>query len=349
MRINRYTLLLLLFCTAVPLRAAATPAPPSPAPPLTLSFVGDLMLGTRAGARGPGAALAEVRTLLRADDLTVGNFECAATGGGVAAQKQYVFRTDPKRLHELKSSGVEAITLANNHSLDYGPAALLETLRAARGAGLVVAGAGATGAEAMSAQRIATRRGTVVLLAASRVLPHHTWAAGKARPGVAGAYQPEWLVTAVRRARAGATLVVVYLHWGTERAPYPDPWQRALGRRLIDAGADLVIGAHPHVLQGLEWHKGKLIAYSLGNFISSSRARGSGILQVTLTGQTLSAALLPCWIGAGRTKPLPTGMQRRAILRELERRSYGVRVTTAGGIEPREGAGSEGTGGRPAD
>src|SRR5690606_9424735 len=116
----------------------------------------------------------------------------------------------------------------------------------------------------------------------SHVVPEVGWKAAEDRPGVADAYDIRHALAGVAEAKQMADLVIVMIHWGIERAPEPEPYQVSKAHALIDAGADLVIGSHPHVLQGLESYKGKWIAYSLGNFIftvsGSAETRQSAML-----------------------------------------------------------------------
>jgi poly-gamma-glutamate capsule biosynthesis protein CapA/YwtB (metallophosphatase superfamily) len=334
-----FTLLILTvvgYCVGTASRWVAHAEPPT-SPTLTLSLVGDLMLADRVGAvakaKGTGYLLAAVSPLLTTDDLTIGNLECAVATGGTPAEKQYTFRADPAVLPGLRAGGIDAVSVANNHTLDYGRTALLETLSHLKAATLPAAGAGANTAAAGRPILLTAAGKTVALVAASRVLPAG-WHAGAGTPGIAGAYNPAGLLRAIKGARSTATLVVVYLHWGIERALMPAPNQRTLARQCIDAGADLVVGAHPHVLQGFEYYRGKLIAYSLGNFVFSNHGKATAILQATLTDGALTARVLPCTILGYRPTPVREATARAAILRDLAQRSFGVRIAADGTLTP---------------
>ena len=324
--------LLVLLTAASPLWA---PAPPAP----TITFVGDLMVAGKVGRlarqQGSDCLLARVAPLLRADALTVGNLECAVAASGRRQDKRYTFRARPDLLPGLRRSGLEAVSLANNHTLDYGTAGLLATLRHLQEAGLGAVGAGANQAQAFRPLLVNAGGRRLALLAASRVLPTTRWRAGPRRPGLAQAYEPALLLAAIKAARPQADLVAVYLHWGQEGALSPTAGQRRLARQCIGAGADLVVGCHPHVLQGFEYYRGKLVAYSLGNFLFSSTDRTSVLLQCTLQDGRLQARLVPCLLRGFRPRPLVEEAARRHLLAALEQRSFGVRISPDGGISPR--------------
>lgn len=322
---------------AVGLLALLAAALPGAARPLTITFVGDVMpagkVGVEAKRVGMGLLLAGVSPLLTADDLTIANLECPVARRGAKQEKRYTFRADPAVLPGLRAAGLDAVTLANNHSLDYGPAALLDTFLHLQAAQLPFAGAGPNAGRATTPLLLEVAGRRIALVAASRVIPSTTWRAGSKRPGLATAYDGKALVQRVRQAGRQADLVIVYLHWGVERAVSPQQWQRALARQLVEAGADLVVGSHPHVLQGFEFHRGKLIAYSLGNFLFRYRDT-TALLQVTWAGDRVTAAVTPCVVERWRPSPT-TGRARAAALRALAARSFGVRVGESGEIAPR--------------
>jgi len=316
------------------------PRPVTPKPrPITITFVGDIMLASQVGGlaatRGAASLFSGVTSTLQADDLTIGNLECAVATCGSPANKKYTFRASPNVLPGLRKGGIDAVTLANNHSLDYGRAALLETMKHLREADLPWAGAGTDAASANRPVVLRAGRQTVALVGASRVLPTGDWIAGDHRPGVAATYDPALLLAAIRAARAKAGLVVVYVHWGTERMTRPHSYQRALARRCIDAGADLVVGSHPHVLQGFEYYRGKLIAYSLGNFVFNNRTRATAMLQTRFRGRALErATVIPCWVVQYRPQIIGDARARLRAIRNLEQLSYAVRISDSGGLSP---------------
>jgi poly-gamma-glutamate synthesis protein (capsule biosynthesis protein) len=240
---------------------------------MRLALAGDTMLGrgvARALAAGPPARLVapEVAELMRAADLVVVNLECCVSDRGRrwdAPGKPFFFRAPPSAVELLALLGVGCVTLANNHALDYGPEALLDTLDHLAGAGIAAVGAGPALDEA--------RRPVILDAAGLRVAvvgatDHPAdFAAGPARPGVAyaelAAGVPEWLLAAVRDAAAHADAVLVTPHWGPNMTRAPVPHVRRAAAALVDAGATLVAGHSAHVPQGV----GGRVLYDLGDFL----------------------------------------------------------------------------------
>ncbi len=238
---------------------------------VTLNFAGDAIFSGKVGElldkKGYAYSYAGLNGLFKQDDLTVLNLETPITTRGMAANKQYVFKGAPKALDALKAAGVDAVNLANNHTLDQGVQGLEDTLSNLSQRGIPYVGAGLTSKEAYSAQYFERNGIKIAVLGFTRVIPQSDWMAGVRSPGVATVYDSAEGLKAIAQAKKAADLVVVVVHWGKERVEQYDSVQQSLGRSFIDAGADLVIGGHPHVLQGIEPYKGKWIAYSTGNFI----------------------------------------------------------------------------------
>lgn len=189
----------------------------------------------------------EFRDIFSNDDLTLINLECVLTNATNRVEKTYNIKGKPEYTGIMTSSSVEAVSLGNNHSSDYGPESLADTKRVLEEAGIVYA-------INDTISYYTTEDGLVVAMVSASVT---AW----------GNERERYLLDGVKEARAqGADLVVACCHWGIEKENYPNSYQTNLGHQLIDAGADLIIGNHPHVLQGMEAYKGKVICYSLGNF-----------------------------------------------------------------------------------
>jgi len=274
---------------------------------LTLAAVGDVNLGDGPGAMisrfGAAYPWTSVGPPLRAADLAFANLECAVSLRGTPQEKQYVFRGHPASLRAMRrSAGIDVVNLANNHAGDYGDRALLDTLRYSRTNGIATVGAGASSASAYRPTVVERLGLRVAFVGFSTILPFE-FRAGARDPGTAWAF-PAQVERAVRRARREADVVVATFHWGTERATTEDASQRALAQLALRAGATAVIGAHPHVLQPIRRPPGRLVAYSLGNFVFSANSPGTsttGILRVRLArGRVLGAKLLPARIRASR-------------------------------------------------
>ncbi|MEK3734275.1 MULTISPECIES: CapA family protein [Paenibacillus] len=275
------------------------------------------------------------------DDLTVLNLETPVTVRGVPANKRYVFKSSPEALGPMREAGVDAVNLANNHILDQGVDGLLDTLQHLQEYGIDYVGAGKNAQEAYSARYFELNGMTVALLGFSRVLPETSWYALDDRPGVAGAYDhvlPQ-VVEAIGEARERADLVVVMAHWGEELKFRPNDNQLMLARAFIDAGADLCIGGHPHVLQGLERYNGKWIAYSTGNFIFTKSTNPdtwkTAVFQATCTDKgDCDMKLIPYRTEVGQVIPLE-GDEALALLQEVQERSIGgIQIKPSGEAVP---------------
>ncbi|GIP38061.1 hypothetical protein J31TS4_13410 [Paenibacillus sp. J31TS4] len=251
--------------------AGGAPATGTEAGRVKLAFVGDVLLGSTVEnvlkEKGYDYPYSDVKTLLQGADLTIANLETPVTERGTPQQKDYVYRSSPKALPAFKEAGFDLVNLANNHSMDQGEQGLLDTMDHLDVLGIKRVGAGRTSAEAFRPVILESKGIRIAFVGFTRNVPDNSWKAGTSRPGLADTYDSKAPVDAIRKAREQADLVVVIAHWGVERSDTPDEHQKKLARAYIDAGADLIIGGHPHVLQGFERYQGKWIAYSLGNFI----------------------------------------------------------------------------------
>lgn len=240
---------------------------------VTMMFTGDVMLGSSVLANYDSAGLDGIlseylQTELQQADLTVINEEFPFSSRGTPMpDKTYTFRVDKSYLSVFQEMGVDVVSLANNHALDYGTDALLDTFDALDEVGIPYVGAGADKERAEEAIFFERGGRTIGVLAASRVIPVVEWNIENQQPGLFCTYDSTALEAAIERTRPQCDYLIVYVHWGIERQNYPEEYQRTLAETYIDAGADLVVGSHPHVPQGIEYYNGKPIVYSLGNFI----------------------------------------------------------------------------------
>lgn len=299
---------------------------------ISLLFAGDIYLSDHVlnaydQAGGIAGVLDEgLRDEIAAADLFIANQEFPFSDRGApAADKQFTFRLPPARLTVLEQMGVDVVTLANNHTLDYGQDALLDTCALLDGAGIVRIGAGADIDEAAKAEILEIKGKRIGFLAASRVYPDGSWAASGARPGVMSTYDPAMLLEAIRRLRPDCDYLVVYVHWGIERNTSPEAYQVTMGRQYIDAGADLVVGSHPHVLQGIEYYKGKPILYSLGNFVFGSSIPETMLVRVELGEGAGALSLVPAVSSAGFTRQMDAAKQED-FFRRMEEMSAGIQI-----------------------
>ena len=321
-----------------PATATATGSPtsrPAPDPPatITLTVVGDLMLGRGVAAvhPDPTVTLRALAPMLRRADITVGTLESTLSTDGSPTQGGDSFAADPGVLVGLARSGFDALSLANNHVGDYGDRALLDTVRAFAGSGIRPFGAGRDLARATRpavVQRDGVRVGFLGFNAIGetpRAAPGTPGALSVRMPPRTGPLQPADLahvLAAVRRLDRRVDVVVVLPHWGTQYTHSPEPVQRHVGRRLVDAGADLVVGGHPHWVQSVERYDGATIAHSLGNAVfdmdfMEQTMEGVALTATITAGRVVDVGLAPYRMDATFTPRLLRGPAARAVLADV--------------------------------
>ncbi|SFB33700.1 poly-gamma-glutamate synthesis protein (capsule biosynthesis protein) [Cohnella sp. OV330] len=325
---------------------AGTADDPSDSPPsgasVSLAFVGDILPASTVGKLieqyGVDYPFKLAKPLLESADIAAGNLEAPITTRGTPAEnKQFVFKGKPEYLAGLKNAGLDVVSLANNHTLDQGWEGLSDTMDALDDIKLKHMGSGADDKEAFEPVYIEHNGITVAYIGVSNVVPDGSWKAGPDHPGVAETYDTTRAVAAVKKARELAEIVVVMVHWGNERADTPKDAQFNVGHTLIDAGADLIVGSHPHVLQGFEAYKGKWIAYSLGNFVFTtkqeySKTQDTGVLTATCTADGKCRLKFdPMYAKASQPGPMEPE-QAQALLARLNKVSYGATVDSKGRV-----------------
>jgi poly-gamma-glutamate capsule biosynthesis protein CapA/YwtB (metallophosphatase superfamily) len=319
---------------ATPRSETREPRPtPTREPLTTLTVVGDIMLGREVATQSGGAAarLAPMTPHLRAADLTIGNLESTLSDAGSPRQGSDSFHAPAAVLRTLARAGVDALSLANNHTGDYGDRALLETVAAFEGHRVESFGAGRD-LRAASRPAVINRNGVRFGFLGFNAIGETPRATART-PGALSVRMPPrtgpldradlgHLLRGVRDLADRVDVVVVLPHWGTQYTHAPEPVQSLVGRRLVEAGADLVVGGHPHWVQGLERYDGAVVAHSLGNFVFdmdfmeqtmegvtlTARFRGDSLLGVELTPYRLDATFTPRRV---------TGARAEEILRDV--------------------------------
>ena len=287
----------------------APPLQPKVRPTVSVAAVGDIcFMDSNHNSLGSAAdLLAEMKPQLSAADLCLGNLEVALTSGGEAADKTYTFRAPLTDAQGLAQSGIDAVSIANNHALDYDRVKLPGELDALTQAGVTAVGGGLNKQEAWAVRTVERAGAKIGLLAFSEITPAD-FAATDTEPGVAYTQDSAAMAAAVSAAKASKQYdyLIVIMHWGVEGDYRSSDRQETEAHALIDAGADAVIGSHPHRIQGVEFYKGGLIAYSLGNFVFGTSALASNqsmLLNFQLTDSGVQAAeATPVYILRG--KPL---------------------------------------------
>lgn len=316
-------------------------AKPKAGDSIQMTFVGDVLLdgfvGKQIAKYGVNFPFAKVAPELKKADLAFANLETPVSTRGKAANKTFAFRSKPETLQGLLYAGIDGVTVANNHILDYGQDAMLDTLTHLRKAGIGVTGAGRNQSEAFQpyTKQIGDRK--IAVIGVSRVLSGPSWYAGPNKPGAASAYSMEPMLSTIRKSAKAGNYTVVYIHWNQEFKDYPEKYARDMAKKMIDSGADLIIGAHSHCLMGVEFYKHKPIYYSLGNFVFNRSSRGgdktlhSMMAEFTLTESGVTSRIRPVKIVGGQPNFMDEAYNRQAI-QKLNKLSYNARIDAKGNV-----------------
>ncbi len=292
-------------------------------PNVTMLFSGDVTLSDnyeRQYGHDPSYAFAKLDKY-RQVDLAMVNLENPLTRSTLRQPgKRFAFKADPKMVDVLKQGGVDIVTLANNHTMDYQEPGLIETLEVLDDAGIMRVGAGRNLDEA--------RRPKIVDVKGQRIafLGYYgeEYAATATKAGV-NTIDETRIAEDIRAIRDQVDWIIVNYHWGQELATHPAEWQRTLARFTIDQGADVIVGHHPHVLQGTELYKGRPIAYSLGNFIFGGNSRSNydtAILKVAVNERQMKVDLLPIQVRQYQPQ-IAQGEAGASILKQVQQLSAG--------------------------
>jgi len=297
---------------------------------VTLAFAGDTNFQNNLDTvrSAPSTVLAAIAPVLQSADVTMLNLEAALGSGGTPAAKKFTFQVPEQAIDAVAAAGVDVVTMANNHGLDFGPEGLADSLRIKRERGFPILGIGIDEAEAYAPWITEVKGQRIGFLAANDVFDAHLvsrWTAGPGHPGLASteeAHQARF-AEAVAALRPLVDTLVVFLHYGTETQTCPNQRQKDLVALLTSAGADIVVGSHPHRLQGVGFHGDQFVAYSLGNFAfqaNSPEGARSGVLTVSATGRRIDGST---WTPATIRNSLPvpdTGAQADAGLAVMAER-----------------------------
>jgi poly-gamma-glutamate capsule biosynthesis protein CapA/YwtB (metallophosphatase superfamily) len=315
---------------------------PVQADEIVINAAGDVMLAGRWSSTlrtgGYNSPFSSVTAALASGDVTIVNLESPiARGGSEYIEKKFRFRAEPEVAAALKRSGINLVSLANNHSMDFGGEALAETMMHLDNAAIAWIGAGENLAEARKMALYSIKGKKVAFLGYSLTQPVEFFA-GRDRPGTAPGFE-KYYVEDIKRARQQADYVIVSFHWGTEGSSSVQAYQRVAAHKAIDSGADVIIGHHPHVLRGIERYKTGIVFYSLGNFTFASKSRSadaSVIVRLRFNDTQREAELLPLDILHRRVgfRPRPvSGKQADEIIERLNALSAPLKTQ----IENRDG------------
>lgn len=283
---------------------------------LSLVAVGDVMLGRKIDdvmrTKGMGYPFLKTAPLLGQADIAFANLETPLFNqGNPSPEKEILFRGQPEYAQALSQAGFDVVSLANNHALDYGIRALSQTMTLLHGSGISTVGGGKNTDEARQPVIINEKGMSIAFLAYCKIEDitelHQQISKTKGEQGIPGIAPliMEEIKKDIQKAKEKADIVIISLHWGGEYQDHPKNEQREIAHQLIDAGANVILGHHPHTIQGLEWYQGGLIAYSLGNFVfdqnQNARTQEGLLLHLKMQEAALrQAEVFPIYINQGQ-------------------------------------------------
>lgn len=310
---------------------------------VTITFAGDILfdpsysvmakLLQNGGDIGNGIAPDLIGEMQSADIMMLNNEFAYSDRGTPTPEKQFTFRARPDSVSYLTELGVDIVSLANNHAYDYGEQALLDSMQILREEGIPYVGAGANIEEASAPVYFIINDMKIAFISATqieRLDNPDTKGATETSPGVFRCLNSEKLLQTVAAAKEESDFVIVYVHWGTENQEETDWAQDKQAPELVEAGADLIIGDHPHILQKIDIIDGVPVIYSLGNFWFNSRPIDTGMVKVTISEEGLqSFQFIPCLQNNCKTSLLE-GEEKARVLGEMRRMSPTVQIDEDG-------------------
>ncbi len=318
--------------------------------PTSIIFTGDVnlnqpILSNYDSSGLNGVLSSDLQNILKSADILIINNEFSfSTRGEAMAGKEYTFRVPPSYVSILTEMGVDVAGVANNHALDYGKDAYTDTLSTLHSAGISTVGGGNSYNEAAAPAVLNKNGETFAILASSRVIPSGSWNIDNSTPGMLTTYDPNELIAKIKKAKASYNHVLVEVHWGKEYADHPEDYQVDFAHKYIDAGADAVIGMHPHVLQGIEFYKGKLIFYSLGNFMFFKNTNPLAAVKLNISGDSISCHIIPAYANNSKTylaqgavgsqESSASSDQAESVYAHLRSISTGINIDSSGAVTP---------------
>ncbi|SDB10503.1 CapA family protein [Butyrivibrio sp. INlla16] len=314
---------------------------------VSLAFAGDILFDSgyaimnkirQNGGGIEGVIGGSLLSYMRGADIMVVNNEFPYSNRGTPIEgKTFTFRADPSSAALLNQMGVDVATLANNHAYDHGEQALLDTLSTLDSVGVARIGAGANLEEASHPVYYTSSNGIKIAIISAteieRIDNPDTRGATDTSPGVFRCLDITKLLSRIKEAKAAGAYTIVCIHWGTENDETIDWWQQKQGPEIVAAGADLIVGAHPHILQKIGYIDGVPVIYSLGNFLFNSKDLNTGLLRVNIyTDGHTGLQFVPC-VQSGCTVNEATGERKTAILNHMREMSVGVSINDEGYVQ----------------
>lgn len=310
---------------------------------VSIAFAGDILFDSNyavmskllanGGDISAGVDPALINEMRSVDIMVLNNEFPYSDRGEPTPEKKFTFRARPQTVSYLGDMGVDLVSLANNHAYDFGENAFFDTMETLEGAGIAYMGAGRNLEEARRPVYYIINNIKIAFVAATqieRLDNPDTRGATESSAGVFRCWNGDNLLETVREAKENSDFVIVFLHWGTENVETIDWAQEKQAPEVVEAGADLVIGAHPHCLQQISMVNGVPVVYSLGNFWFNSKTVDTGMVRVTLNENGLqSLQFVPCLQSGCRTS-LVQGEEKSRILNYMRSLSGGIQIDDEG-------------------
>lgn len=316
-----------------------------PAPTVNISFAGDLCLSEdwytlnkydESSQNLENCISKELIDITNSADIFCLNNEFTFSENGAPLEgKYYTFRARPERAEILKTLGVDTVSLSNNHIFDFGEQAFYDTLNTLDNNDITYFGAGKNLQEACKPVYITINDIKIGFVGASRAEKLRlTPGATDNSPGILLAYDYSKYLEVIKEAKKNCDYLIAYIHWGTEDSHSVTDYQHKMGYAFIDAGADAIIGGHPHVLQGIEYYKNRPIVYSLGDFWFNYEKKETGIINLSIDNTGLKElSFVPC-LQADYTTTLQTGDNATHVFNFLKDLSFNIDIDESGIITP---------------
>ncbi|CAI8897610.1 PGA_cap domain-containing protein [Bacillus sp. IT-79MI2] len=310
-------------------------------PEITITFSGDTMFdwNLRPAIQKNGAdyPFQHVKDEITKADISFINLESAFTTREKKAPGQsFWIKSDPSTLQAIKNTGYDIVNIGNNHTLDYGQDGLMDTISHVEKLKLPYIGAGKNADDAYTAREITVKGKKIKFLSFVRFMPDFTWVSGKDKPGVANGYDINLVTKTIKEQKKDADYLIVYMHWGVEKSNRPVDYQKQYVPKIVEAGADAIVGSHPHWLQGFEYYNKVPVAYSLGNFLFPNYVKGksaeTGVLTLTFKGKDVQMSFNPYIIRNDQISPV-TPEEKKKTLQYLQTVSTDVEIDETGTIK----------------
>lgn len=310
-------------------------------PEIEIVFAGDTMFDWDLKAllerKGYNYPFIYVKDTVQNADYSFINAETVFTENPHTKDPDQIFwiNSDVKALQAIEDAGFKMINIGNNHTLDYMEPGLLDTLKHVKETNMEMIGAGKDKEEAYQSKEVVIEGKKFRFFSFVRFFPNSTWVATENKPGVTNGYDLHEVKRTIQEQKGDADYVIVYFHWGVEKTNTPAEYQFEYVKELKELGVDLIVGFHPHWLQGFEYYDGMPVAYSLGNFLFppyvTGRTAETGLLRVTFKGNEVALAFEPYLIDNGQIIPAER-MVKQEMLEYLQSISFDVEIDEKGNI-----------------